>query len=53
LPKNAVDALLEAGCTAAQVSSITGQSLQMVEHYAAKRNTRKIAKDAMAKWDVK
>jgi integrase len=51
LRKNAVNALLEAGCTAAQVSSITGQSLQMIEHYARKRNNRRLGRAAMAKWE--
>jgi integrase len=50
LRKNAVNALLEAGCGVAEVSSITGQSLAMVEHYAKRRNTRKIAHKAMSKW---
>jgi hypothetical protein len=37
LRKNAVNALLEAGCSAAEVSAITGQSLEMVEHHPEKR----------------
>lgn len=50
LRKNAVNALLEAGCSAAMVSSITGQSMQIVEDYAKKRDNRKLAKKAMGKW---
>lgn len=50
LRKNAVNALLEAGCSTAEVSSITGQSLQQVEHYAKARNKGRTAKSAMAKW---
>lgn len=50
LRKNAVNALLEAGCTAAEVSAITGQSLQMVEHYAAQRNQEKLGDAAILKW---
>ncbi len=50
LRKNAVNALLEAGCSAAMVSSITGQSMQIVEDYAKKRDNRKLAKTAMGKW---
>lgn len=50
LRKNAVNGLLEAGCSTAEVSSITGQSLAMVEHYAKKRNQGKIATVAMLKW---
>jgi integrase len=51
LRKNAVNALLEAECSTGEVSSITGQSLRMVELYAAKRNNRKMAGTAMAKWE--
>lgn len=51
LRKNAVNALLEAGCSAAMVSSITGQSMQIVEDYAKKRDNRKLAKKAMGKWN--
>ncbi len=51
LRKNAVNALLEAGCSAAMVSAITGQTMQIVEMYAAKRNNRKLAKTAMGKWN--
>lgn len=50
LRKNAVNALLEAGCETAHVSAITGQSLQMVEHYAKGRNQRRLADVAMLKW---
>jgi integrase len=51
LRKNGVNALLEAGCTVAETAAISGQSLAMVEHYAAKRDNRKLAQTAMAKWD--
>ena len=51
LRKNAVNALLEAGCSTGEVSSITGQTLQVVEHYAAKRDNRKMAKKAIGKWN--
>lgn len=47
LRKNAVNALLEAGCTPAQVSSITGQTLATVQHYAQRMNREKLAEDAM------
>jgi len=36
---------------AVAVSAITGQSLLMLEHYARKRNNRKLAKVAMEKWE--
>lgn len=34
LRKNAVNALLQAGCTVPEVQAITGQSYKVVEHYA-------------------
>lgn len=51
LRKNAVNALLECGCTIAEVAAITGQTFQVVEHYAAKVNTRKLGKAAIYKFD--
>lgn len=53
LRKNAVNALLEAGCTTAEVSSITGQTLEMVEHYAKRRNNRRIGSAAILKWEAR
>jgi integrase len=50
LRKNAVIGLLQAGCSTAEVSAITGQSLQMVEHYAKRRNQGQLAEVAMLKW---
>jgi integrase len=50
LRKNAVIALLDVGCTTAQVAAITRQSMQMVEHYARRRDQRKLAQVAMRKW---
>ncbi len=50
LRKNAVNELLECECSTAQVSSITGQSLAMVEYYARQRNQGRIADVAMLKW---
>lgn len=52
LRKNAVNALLEAGCTIAEVASITGQTFQVVEHYAAQMNRRKLSKAAIVKLDA-
>lgn len=49
LRKNAVNALLEAGCSTAEVQAITGQSLKMVAHYAAQINRRKLGKSAILK----
>lgn len=51
LRKNAVNALLEYGCTIAEVAAITGQTYQVVEHYAAAVNTRKLGKAAMLKFE--
>lgn len=51
LRKNAVNALLEAGCTIAEVSAITGQTHQIVEQYAAKVNRRKMGKAAIVKFE--
>jgi len=43
--------LLEAGCTTAEVASITGQSFEMVKHYARQVSQRKLAAAAIAKWE--
>lgn len=51
LRKNAVNALLEAECSIGEVSSITGQSLQMVEHYARRRNNKRMGSAAVLKWE--
>jgi hypothetical protein len=49
LRKPAVVFLLEAGCTDAEVSAITGQSRQMVEHHARQVNQKKLAAAAVLK----
>ncbi len=51
LRKSAVVFLLEAGCTDAEVCAITGQSRQMVEHYARQVNQKKLAAAAILKWE--
>jgi len=51
LRKNAVNSLLEAGCAVAEVSAITGQTFAMVEHYAARVDTRKLGGAAMLKFE--
>lgn len=53
LRKNAVNALLEAGCTIAEVAAITGQTFQIVEHYAARVNTKQLGQAAMLKFEGK
>lgn len=51
LRKNAVNALLEAECSVAQTAAISGQTMQVVEHYAKLRDQRKLAAGAMRKWE--
>jgi len=51
LRKSAVVMLLEAGCTDAEVAAITGQSRDMVEHYALAVNQRRLAAAAILKWE--
>ena len=51
LRKSAVVTLLEAGCTDAEVSAITGQSRAMVEHYARMVNQEKLARSAILRWE--
>lgn len=53
LRKNAVNALLEAGCTVAETAAITGQTYQMVEHYAARINRKGMASAAILKLEQK
>lgn len=52
LRKNAVIAMLEAGCSVAEVSAVTGQSLQMVEHYAKGRNQERLSTVTVMKWNA-
>lgn len=51
LRKNAVNALLEEGCTVTQVQSITGQSMEIVAHYAKGVDRDKLADAAILKLD--
>jgi integrase len=51
LRKNAINALLEAGCSVAEVQAITGQTLQMVEHYAKRRDRKHLATAAILRWE--
>jgi len=41
----------KAGCTDAEVAAITGQSRQMIEHYARLVNQTKLARKAISKWE--
>jgi integrase len=52
LRKSAVVFLLEAGCTDGEVAAITGQSRDMVLHYAQQVNQRKLAASAVLKWEA-
>lgn len=52
LRKNAVIALLEAGCSIAETASISGQTFQVVEHYAKLRDQGKLASAAVLKWQA-
>lgn len=51
LRKSAVVTLLEAGCTVPETSAITGQTMKMVEHYAAGVNQKRLAASAILKWE--
>jgi integrase len=53
LRKNAVNALLESGCSAAEVSAVTGQSMAMIEHYAKKRDREHLAGSAIVKFEAR
>lgn len=50
LRKNAVIALLEAGCSVAETGAVSGQSFQMVEYYAKQRNQKRLSTAAILKW---
>jgi len=52
LRKSAVVFLLEAGCSDAETASITGQSREMIEHYAKMVNQQKLAAAAVLKWEA-
>lgn len=51
--KNAVIALLEAGCTVAETASVSGQSFNMVEYYAKLRDQKMLSSAAILKWENK
>ncbi|MDQ2878551.1 MAG: tyrosine-type recombinase/integrase [Pseudomonadota bacterium] len=52
LRKNAVIALLEAGCSIAETAAISGQTLRMVELYARGRDQAALAGSAMLRWEA-
>jgi integrase len=51
LRKNAVIALLEAGCTVAETAAVSGQSFEMVEYYARLRDQKLLSSAAILKWE--
>lgn len=51
LRKNAVNSLLEAGCTVHEVMAITGQSARVVEHYARRVDQRRLGEAAILKME--
>ncbi len=53
LRKNAVIALLEAGCSEDEVGGITGQGPQMVRHYSKGISKRRLGDAAILKWEKK
>jgi hypothetical protein len=52
LRMSAVVFLLEAGCSDAETAAITGQSRDMVEHYAKQVNQKRLAAAAILKWEA-
>lgn len=52
LRKNAVNSLLDSECSTAEVSAITGQSMQMIEHYAKKRDRAHLGRSAILKFEA-
>lgn len=51
LRKNAVNTLLEVGCTVAETAAVSGQSLQIIEHYSRMRSGKRLSSAAMGKWE--
>lgn len=51
LRKNAVNALLEAGCSVAETASVSGQSLALIEHYSKRRSGKKLSSAAILRWE--
>lgn len=51
LRKNAVIALLEAGCTIPEVQAVTGQSVEMVMHYASQIDQGHMSEAAILKME--
>ena len=52
LRKNATVALIEAGCSEAEVAAVTGMSLQMVIHYSKGARQKTLAAEALRKLEL-
>jgi integrase len=53
LRKNAVSALVEAGCSPREIQAVTGQSLPIIEHYAREYDRKQLAASAIHKLEGK
>lgn len=53
LRKNAVNALLKAGCSTAEVTAITGQTLDTIEHYGKRRDREEMGRSAILKFEAR
>lgn len=53
LRKSAVNALLTAGCSTAEIAAITGQSLQMIELYGKDRDGEELSTAAIFKMEAR
>lgn len=53
LRKNAVIALIEAGCSTAEAGAISGQSMAIVEKYARQRDTKRLGSAAILKMEAR
>lgn len=51
LRKSAVNALLEASCSTAEVTAITGQDLKTIEHYSKRRDRTHLGQSAIIKFE--
>jgi integrase len=51
--KNAVVALIEAGCSTAEAGAISGQTMAVVEKYARQRDMKRLGSGAVLKWERK
>jgi integrase len=53
LRKNAAISMIDAGCEVPQVMAVLGhKTLEMAMHYARERDQKKLARQAIEKWEV-